>query len=445
MALARIVRVLLAAALLLCGCASSRPAAKAGMSAMPPAPAGAVALAVAPDQVIAPVNHAVLNGFNFGNWVQVADFADDLRAAHPDELRFPGGENGDKNDLTEFAFSTFQSNLSILGNQAAVIQTRVGGRGMSTGPAHNRPEDAADAVRWARAKGIQVRYWEIGNEPDLFPASQGDPDFTPEKYCQVFRAQAAAIKAVDPAARVAGPAVSGARPGRDRFLEEFVTACGDVVDVLTWHIYPTEGTMDDQAAFATAEEADATVDAYGALWADPARNPKGHARKVEMGVTEYGLSSMTTRMHHLTDMPAAMWTMEVALRLDARGLASAHYFAFQGMGGHGLLDQSGARRPTYYAFTLLGKLSGNLVAASTGDPELWTHAARDGSRLDVVVTNRATQPRALATAVPGFQPRSGTYFDEAITRDEKPPAAVALGGTVTLPARSVVHLVYQRK
>jgi hypothetical protein len=438
----RILRIVLPAALL-CGCAAYRAGAGAS-AAGEAAPAGAVALAVAPDRILAPLNRNVLSGFNFGNWVQVADFADDLRAVHPAELRFPGGEFGDANDLTEQALEAFQANLSLLGKPGTVIQTRVGWRSM-TGKPHNQPEDAANAVRWAKARDIRVRYWEIGSEPDLFAIKQSDPDFTPEKYCQVFRAQAAAIKAADPAAKVAGPSVSGARPARDRYLERFVAACGDAVDVLTWHIYPSEGALSDEDAFATAREADDTAEAHRALWADPARNPKGHARKVDMAVTEWGLSSLSTRMRHLADMPAAMWTMEMAFRFDAQGLVSADYFCLQNQGGHGLLDQAGAPRPTYYAYALLAQLSGNLVGASTGDPDLWTHAARDGPRLDLVVTNRATQPKLLATEIGGFTLKSGTWFDEGIARDEKPPAAVEVGPTVKLPARSVVHLVYQKK
>lgn len=438
--------ILLPAAVLLGGCATSTPGGtSAGSAAAAAAPAGAVALTVAPDQPIAPVNRNVLGGFNFGNWMQVSDFGADLRAARPAELRFPGGNIGDENDLTEYSLAVLQSNLSMLENPAVVVQTRVFQGGLSRDPPRNRPEDAADAVRWARAKKIAVRYWEIGNEPDLFAVTRGDRSWTAERYCQVFRAQAAAIKAVDPSARLAGPAVSGGTPGRDQFLEAFVKGCGDVVDVLTWHVYPSDGGMQDDLAFATAREADDDVDGYLALWKDPARNPKGHARQIELGVTEYALSWQSNRMHHLADLPAAMWAMEVALRLDARGVASAHYFALQGTGGHGLLDQGGARRPTYYVFTLLAGLSGNLVPASTGDADLWTHAARDGNRLDLVVTNRATRSKALAAAVPGFRLESGTWFDEAIAKDEKPPATVTPGETVALPARSVVHLVYRKE
>ena len=90
-------------------------------------------------------------------------------------------------------------------------------------PAANQPEDAAHAVRIARERGLVVPYWEIGNEPDLYATVRGDPRWTAERYCAVFRAQAAAIRKEDPKARLAGPATSAAEPNATVFLKEFVT------------------------------------------------------------------------------------------------------------------------------------------------------------------------------------------------------------------------------
>ncbi len=434
-------RAIIAAALaipLACATAGAPPGAGA--------PSAGAKLSVSPDRVLAPVNRAVLLGFNFGNWMQVVDFREELQAIDPAQLRFPAGNIGDEHDLTAYALDVFRANLSILGatGTPVVIQTRVfqGSSSIQHDPARNRPEDAADAARWARERGLQVAYWEIGNEPDLFSTTRGDPSWTPERYCDVFRAQARAIKAVDPAARLAGPAVSGAVPGRDRFLERFVALCGDAVDVLTWHIYPTDGTRPDGEALATMAEVDRTIAAHKALWADPARNPRGHARRIAMAVTEYGLSWQTSRMRHIADMVGAMWAMEAALRFDEQGLSAAHYFCLQGTGPHGLLDLGGVKRPTHHAFAALGKLRGDLVAASSTDPELWVHAARDGGRLDVLVTNRATAEKALATGVPGFQLTGGDSFDEAVVRNEEPARALTPAATLRLPPRSITHLWY---
>jgi hypothetical protein len=140
-----------------------------------------------------------------------------------------------------------------------------------------------------------------------------------------------------------------------------------------------------------------------------------------------------------------MWAMELALRLNAHGVASAHYFAIQGVMNHGTLDMGGARRPSWYAFTMLARLSGNLVPVSTNDGDVWSHGARDGNRLDVVLINKATRPKDLPVTVPGFKLESGEYFDESVTSEEKPPGSIAPAAAVKLPARSVVHLVYARE
>jgi|GEM_PF-499906 len=456
MRLARLLCTALPAAALLAGCATSKPAPAPAKPAAAEAPKPAAPVRKKPatpglvvdlDQVLAPVNRNVLSGFNYAT-ANIVDFMEDLQAAKVGQLRV-GGESYDRNDLSEAVLGNIKANVLILRGQGegagapgAVMQTRVGWLGTQGGEPRNKPEDAANAVRWAREMGLKVDYWEIGNEPDLYGAKQSAPDYTPQKYCATFRAHAAAMKAVDPEVKVAGPVVSGAKPARDTFLEQFVKDCGDVVDVLTWHIYPTDGGADDDLAFSTAAEADQTVDAYRALWADKRANPKGWQRPIQLGVTEYGLSWQSGRARHLSDMPAAMWTLETALRLNERGVGSAHYFSIQGMQNHGLVDQSGARRPVWYAFITLSKLSGNLVPAATGDDAVWAHAARAGDRLDVVLVNKATAAKTFPVAVPGFTLRHAVYFDEAVTKDERPVEPLAVGAAVTLPPRSVVHLSY---
>jgi hypothetical protein len=432
-----------AAALLAAACITSKPAPKAEAPKAPARSAGR-GLVVDTGKVLAPVRPAVLSGFNFGNWMAIVEFLEDFQAVKPAELRFPGGNVGDENDLTDAGLAAFQSNLSMLGNPPTVIQTRVFGGGMSKDPAKNRPEDAAENVRMAKAKGIKVRYWEIGNEPDLFAVTRGDKSWTPEKYCDVFRAQAAAIKAVDPTAKIAGPAVSGAKGARDVFLAAFVKSCGDVVDVLTWHIYPTDGQASDEVALESVSEADQTIESFSKLWKDKGSNPKGYTRTVELGITEYGLSWFTSRMNHLTDMPAAMWALEMALRFNEQGVTSAHYFALHATGGHGLLDQAGVRRPTYWAFRMLADLSGNLVPATSGDGDVWAHAATNGERLDVILSNTATSAKKLPVAVAGFTLREAEYIDDALVKAEERAAKLPLGAEVTLPARSIVHLVYAK-
>ena len=106
------------------------------------------------------------------------------------------------------------------------------------------------------------------------------------------------------------------------------------------------------------------------LWRDPKRNPLGHGRDVKLAVTEYGLSWRTDRPRFLSDQVAGLWAAEAALRLAQQGVRAAHYFAYQGTGFHGLLDNAGVPRPTYYAFSMLSGLEGRFVKAGSSHPAL---------------------------------------------------------------------------
>jgi hypothetical protein len=415
--------------------------AAAAWAAPPP-----VQLQVATDRVLAPVNPEVLRGFNFGNWMQVAEFREQLLPIRPRSFRFPGGNVGDDFDLTEDVLKVLKPNVELMDRPEVFFQTRVFQSRPNDPPARNTPEDAAAAVRLARAQGLAGRYWEIGNEPDLFAVTRGDKSWTAERYCDVFRAQAQAIKQADPQAQVAGPAVSGAVPGRDEFIEAFVKGCGDVVDVLTWHIYPTDGTTGEAEALNTAADGDELIRRYRALWADPKRNPKGHQRRIKYGVTEYGLSWRTDSPRLLSDFPAAMWAAEMALRLNRNGVDLAHYFAFQGTVNHGLLDIAGVPRPTWYGFRMLAGLQGQWVATESGDPDLWTHAALEGNKLRVIVINKGKAAKTVSTALPRLRFAGGEYFDAKIVDEEAPLAAFKPKATrVELPGYSFTRLDFERR
>lgn len=384
------------------------------------------------------VNRAVTAGYNFGNWMAVSDWKDELAKVPAAALRFPGGNVGDEQDMDAASLDTFKLLLSMVkGAPELTIQTRVF-EGRPDRPAGNTPEDAARAVRMARERGLNVTTWEIGNEPDLFSEVRGDASWTAKRYCDVFRAQAAAIRREDPKALIAGPAVSGAQPGAPRFVEAFLERCGDVVDVLTWHIYPTGGDGSEESALATVSEIDRSIAHYTALWKDAKRNPLGHKRSVRFGITEFGLSWKTDRPRFLADQTGALWAAESALRMAAQGVSVAHYFAYQGTGFHGLLDVGGVPRPTYYGFQLLRELDGRFIDTRSSDDSLWAHAARSGSKARLVLINTATSTQTLRIEAPGLKALSARGFDAALVDNEAPFADIAVkDGRLTLPARSM--------
>lgn len=395
---------------------------------------------VQPDTVGLAVNPAVTRGFNFGNWMDIAGQREALSQVPAASLRFPGGNIGDDQDMDAPTLDTLQSLLTLVhGKPELVIQTRVFAGRVDRTPS-NSPEDAANAARMAKARKLNVAYWEIGNEPDLYSVVRGDASWTPERYCEVFRAQAAAIRAVDPHMPIAGPAVSAASASAMSFLERFVALCGDQVDVLTWHMYPTNGDGSEEAALATIAQVDSAIAHVRKVWGDKGRNPLAYQRAVKLAVTEFGLSWKTDRPRFLADQPAALWAAEAALRMAQQGLDAAHYFAFQGTGFHGLLDNGGVPRPTYYAFRLLGELQGRFVATDSNNSQLWSHAVKDGNRLQLMLLNTSNEPMQVDVQTPGWTVKQAHYFDAGIVEEELPLASLPVAQRITLPARSMASV-----
>ncbi|MBZ9750076.1 hypothetical protein K7W42_04280 [Deinococcus sp. HMF7604] len=398
------------------------------------AQAGAVTVTPGPDAP-RPIRPDTVSGFNLGNWMPVVEALPQLRALDTALLRWPGGNVGDENDLTPAGLQTLKTNWTLLGEPALIVQTRVFTR---AGVGKASPADAAQAVRDARDKGLRVAYWEIGNEPNLYATNRSDPSWTPEKYCATVRAQRAAILAVDPAARIAGPAVSN--PGE--YLNEVIRRCGDALDLVTWHLYPTDGSAAPAAALASAEQATTSAEQVRALWADPATNPLGHLKPLNMAVTEYGLSWRTNKGRHLSDAVGGLWAAEATLRFSAAG-ASTAYFALMGTGNHGLLDEAGFPRFAYGTFHELAHYRGQTFSVQSDDPRVWVHAAQQGAVVTLFALNTADSTLPLTATLPGLSLIGAKAVTDEDVNADRPPRALNIRGPVALPPLSLTRLVFK--
>lgn len=374
------------------------------------------------------------SGFNYGNAMQVVGYEERFDAIRVDALRFPPGNQADEITLGRPDLDLLKINLGLLrGPPVMMVANLFGGT----------PEQAADLARLARELEIPVSAWEIGNEPDLYATNRNDPSWTPAKYCDRFRAYADAIRAVEPDAVFAGPAVSGARPSAEMYLRDVIAACGDAIDILTWHIYPTDGTWEDDAALATSR---AFTEEFARIrgWAeDPGANPRGHDRAYAFGVTEFGLSWRSPAFRHLEDMTAALWLADVLGQMTRERLDMSHYFTLQGMGGHGLIDVGGWVRPTYWLYEMLAGFTGEALPA-TADAPLRAYAVRSQDATAVLLVNRAREPLVARIELPAFA--TGVVevatLTEAIFDRAGAPEQTVLDPdeALPLPPRSIVLL-----
>ncbi len=345
-----------------------------------PALAGGLTLRVT--EPLGPIAPGAITGFNTTAAAPVVLHLDEYDAMDIRSLRFPPGNDADDYVLSADTLAAFAQTWRILGEPDVHLVANF----------FEGPDHAIAVAATLRALGITPRWWAVGNEPDLYPRNRMNPAWTAEVYCERFRAMRSALEAELGDVRMSGPAVSGSRPSGMDYLREVITRCGDVIDLVTWHVYPTDGTRSDEDALATSRELAHEIAQVRAWLADPTVNPLGHEREFEIGVTEFGLSWRTQMLRHLEDQVAAVWLAETLGQLATAGVDVGQYFAIHGLGGHGLIDRTGWVRPTYHVYAMLAGFAGTAYRVEGGDERLAAYAAADDTGLRVLIVNRSPEP-----------------------------------------------------
>ena len=389
---------------------------------------GEPTVAIAPDAI---------TGFNFGLAMAVVLNLEEFGAIDLRSLRYPPGNDADDRPLTRDMIDGLRINWQLLGEPDLHVVANY----------FEGPEHAVAAARYLRELGMEPRWWAVGNEPDLYPRNRMDPSWTAEVYCERFRTIRAALEAELGEVVMTGPAVSGSRPGALDYLREVITRCSDVIDVITWHVYPTDGTASDDAALATSRQVGDEIGLVRTWLADPAVNPLGFERSFELGITEFGLSWRTSNFRHLEDMVAALWLAEALGQMATLGLDLGQYFALQYMGGHGLIDRSGWVRHTYHVYAMLRGFGGVARHSEGGDERLGAYAADDGDALRVLLVNRSNEPIEVTLQADDLSARLAVAtLDDAIFDADGGPGRSQQPASepVHVPARAVVVVRSER-
>ncbi len=195
-------------------------------------------------QPLGPIS-PVFYGTNWGPWLGVPPtMLEVIPSMGIKVVRFPGGRWGDENTPTATQIDMLMAFCEQWGAEPFFNVRLVA----------STPSEAAEMVRYVNIeKGYKVRYWGIGNEPDLFPSQTGMrlPDYTPEQFATDWRYFAQAMKAVDPSIQLIGPEVSQfiANPTEEYgqkysdWLVAFLKTNADLVDIVSVHRYPFPRSM----------------------------------------------------------------------------------------------------------------------------------------------------------------------------------------------------------
>ena len=450
----RLISLLLLAAML-GGCAPATPvptATPAGPTSTPVPPTAtpfptatitptpvAGTLFVDPGTDLGPISPYVY-GSNYGPWVAVPlESLDAALASHVTVLRWPGGNWGDTNNVQTYQLDTFMGLLNRM-NAIPTISVRLLG---------GSPQAAAALVQYANIqKGYHIKYWSIGNEPNLYAPAIKKP-YDTDQLDREWRAIALAMKAVDPSIQLIGPELSqftgdaASNPkdskGKD-FMTEFLKANGDLTDMVTIHRYPfpldnkgTQPSFDQMAA--NPAEWDKTIPYLRELIHQTT------GRDIPIGVTEIN-SYWSSALGGATtpdSFTSAIWYGDVLGHLIKQKAVMANQFVFTNRdGGLGMIDGS-SLRPTYYVFQMYSHFGSEQVYAASGIPNVSIYAAKrpDGT-LTLMVINLADTAQAVTLQVQGMSlAKAGTWLFDATHNAVEAGSSDLSGNKLSLPAQSM--------
>jgi hypothetical protein len=260
--------------------------------------------------------------------------------------------------------------------------------------------DAAEMVRYCnRTRGFGVRYWEIGNEPDLY-SDQGDvPGYDVERFARDFNSFSTAMKRVDPAIRVLGPELSWKyfpHSGANDWLTPFLARCRGSFDIVSLHRYPFDAQHSTIAnAMADVDSFDATVQGVRA------QMDAGGYAGVPLAITEVNISWDGTPENSIQSASpqtfyAGLWVADTLGAALQQRLWAMCYWSLSETWTLGFIDTTRQPRPSYYAFQMVTSHTGPTLLAATPPAGFSVYASRsaanDATNL-VVVNKNATANR----------------------------------------------------
>ena len=256
------------------------------------------------------------------------------------------------------------------------------------------PDMAVEWLKWTKAQGYSVPYWEIGNELNgQWEVGHFLPDgteMTGEIYAQRFKEYAEALKAVDPSIKVGGPASSDLSLA---FAEELLRDAGNAVDFITFHAYPVG--VQRTGIGEKFRDIDLLREALAKLRGWKRQYQPDRYNDIEIGITEWNMKVNEDR--DTADLINALWSATwIGAMLEGEVTLSNQWDLLTRTpeGGHGVFFPDGDQLvPTslFWAHTLWSRYMGNrLIAhAHRGADSLEIFTTRSDSAIQVMLINKS--------------------------------------------------------
>jgi xylan 1,4-beta-xylosidase len=207
---------------------------------------------------------------------------------------------------------------------------------------------------------VKTWYFEVWNEPNLDGFWAG----TQAEYFKLYRYSVEAIKSVNPAFKVGGPATAGAA-----WVPEMIAFCQEnnlPLDFVSTHSYGvSQGFLDEFGGSGTVLNKD-KWSVSSDMWASRRQIEASTKPGAELHYTEWSASYTPADPIHDSYHEAAYILEKV--KQAGSAVQSMSYWTFTDIfeeagprftpfhGGFGLLNTQGIKKPAYQAFALLNKL-----------------------------------------------------------------------------------------
>lgn len=258
---------------------------------------------------------------------------------------------------------------------------------------------------WIDRYGLEeVRQWffEVWNEPNLTAFGSGKQD----EYFELYLYTARAIKDIDGALKVGGPATAA-----NAWVDEFIAFCdsnGLPPDFISTHQYPTDafGRPGDDT------EAQLAASPRGVLRKET-REVRRKAGALPVYYTEWCTSSNPRDATHDDPFAAAFIVKTI---MEANGLVQGYsYWTFSDIfeenyfpsvpfqGGFGLMNVHGIPKPSYRAFEMLHGLGVELLSVEGRHSTVDAWLVRGDHSVSALLTNFALPRQPIAEEAVSFR------------------------------------------
>jgi hypothetical protein len=233
-------------------------------------------------------------------------------------------------------------------------------------------------------RGAEIHYWEVANEPDIGESGGCPYRFKPESYVRYYKHTAEAVLRADPQARVGGPALAGVR---SPILPALLSACDDgktPLHFISWHIYSSDpaqvrGTIayaSDLLKTHPSLKPETFLDEWNMDLQDPPLDPRFQPcfiletiwQMKDAGL-DYSCYYQIRDVHVDHDQFTPFMSPQGAAFMTRWWNRMPQY--------DGLFDFQDRVRPSYFAFKLLSRLTGNRLKLESSNQAVHGFATHD--------------------------------------------------------------------